>query len=494
MEFLLANHPLDCPICDQGGECDLQDISEIYGYEEGRMNEFKRAVEDKNIGPLIKTSMTRCIHCTRCVRFTEQIAGEFTLGQVGRGKINEISTYVESMVTNELSGNVVDLCPVGALNNLPYSFQARPWELKSTYTTDVMDPLGSNIDAHTRGSDLLRILPRVNEEVNEEWISDKTRHAFDGLKKQRLTVPMSRKEDGTFAELTWEEAIKLAAEKLTSVSGDEIQGKIGKFCDIESIQAYKDLMNRLNCENLDVRQNAPYFKADFRNQYLMNSRVTGIDETDLLILVGCNPKLENPVLNARIKKAVTVNGLEVAIIGSAPNAPYNYIHLGNSTETLKRLADGSHPFSERLKEADLPMVMISSLTLERTDSEGIMNSINKLQNDTNLLSTEDQWNGFNILHNDSGRVNALELGITPKELSEASTPKVVYLLGEDEFNHEEIPEDAFVIYQGHTGDEGALYADLILPTSSYLEKQATYVNTDGRPQRTRAALSSPGFS
>jgi NADH dehydrogenase (ubiquinone) Fe-S protein 1 len=226
----------------------------------------------------------------------------------------------------------------------------------------------------------------------------------------------------------------------------------------------------------------------------MNSRVTGIDETDLLILVGCNPKLENPVLNARIKKAVTVNGLEVAIIGSAPNAPYNYIHLGNSTETLKRLADGSHPFSERLKEADLPMVMISSLTLERTDSEGIMNSINKLQNDTNLLSTEDQWNGFNILHNDSGRVNALELGITPKELSEASTPKVVYLLGEDEFNHEEIPEDAFVIYQGHTGDEGALYADLILPTSSYLEKQATYVNTDGRPQRTRAALSSPGFS
>jgi len=203
MEFLLANHPLDCPICDQGGECDLQDISEIYGYEEGRMNEFKRAVEDKNIGPLIKTSMSRCIHCTRCVRFNEQIVGEFTLGQVGRGKINEISTYVEKMVTNELSGNVVDLCPVGALNNLPYSFQARPWELKSTYTTDVMDPLGSNIDAHTRGSDLLRILPRVNEEVNEEWISDKTRHAFDGLKKQRLTVPMSRKDDGSFAELTW---------------------------------------------------------------------------------------------------------------------------------------------------------------------------------------------------------------------------------------------------------------------------------------------------
>lgn len=348
MEFLLANHPLDCPICDQGGECDLQDISVIYGYEEGRMNEYKRAVEDKNIGPLIKTSMTRCIHCTRCVRFTEQVAGEFTLGQVGRGKINEISTYVESMVTNELSGNVVDLCPVGALNNLPYSFQARPWELKSTYTTDVMDPLGSNIDAHTRGSDLLRILPRVNEEVNEEWISDKSRHAFDGLKKQRLTIPMSRKEDGSFAELTWEEALSLAASKLTSCNGDEIQGKIGRFNDIETIMAYKDLLNRLNCENVDVRSNAPYFNADFRNQYLMNSRVSGIDETDLLILVGCNPKSENPVLNARIKKAVMVNGLEVAVIGSAPDLPFNYIHLGNSTDTLKALADGSHPYSEKL--------------------------------------------------------------------------------------------------------------------------------------------------
>jgi len=235
MEFLLANHPLDCPICDQGGECDLQDQSHLYGYDEGRFREYKRAVEDKNIGPLIKTSMTRCIHCTRCVRFTEQIAGEFTLGQVGRGKINEISTYVESMVTNELSGNVVDLCPVGALNNLPYSFKARPWELKSTYTIDVMDPLCSNIDAHTRGMDMLRILPRAHEEVNEEWISDKSRHAFDGLKKQRLTMPMARKDDGSFAELTWEEAMKIAADKLSSVSGNEIQGKIGQHTDLESI-------------------------------------------------------------------------------------------------------------------------------------------------------------------------------------------------------------------------------------------------------------------
>jgi NADH dehydrogenase (ubiquinone) Fe-S protein 1 len=321
----------------------------VYGYTEGRMMEYKRAVEDKKIGPLIKTSMTRCIHCTRCVRFTEQIGGEFSLGQVGRGKINEISTYVQNMVTHELSGNVVDLCPVGALNNLPYSFQARPWELKSNYTIDVMDALGSNIDAQNRGSDMLRILPRVHEEVNEEWISDKSRHAFDGLKKQRLSTPLVRKEDGSFAELTWEEALSTLASKLSEVDGDEIQGMIGEFMDCEGMLAFKDLLNKLNCDNIDVKSNAMHINADFRSQYLMNSRVTGLDETDLLLLVGVNPRQENPVLNARIRKAVQINGLEVALIGSAPNLPYDYIHLGNSPKTLQELADGSHPYSERLQ-------------------------------------------------------------------------------------------------------------------------------------------------
>lgn len=356
-----------------------------------------------------------------------------------------------------------------------------------------MDTLGSNTDLHTRGSDLLRILPRVNEEVNEEWISDKARHAFDGLKKQRLTVPLQRKPDGTFEEMTWEEAMGLAAQKLSSVSGNEIQGKIGQFADLESIQAFKDLLNRFNCDNIDVRSNAPYFNADFRSQYLMNSRITGIDDTDLLVLVGCNPKFENPVFNARIKKAVAVNGLEVVIIGSAPQLPYNYLHLGNSTETLKSLAEGTHPFSARFREADLPMVIVSSLALERSDAPAVMNYINQLQTGSNLVNAEEQWNGFNVLHSDVGRINALELGITSKSSTDVPS-KVVYLLGADNFRHEEIPEDAFVIYQGHTGDEGALYADLILPTSSYLEKQGTYVNTDGRPQQTREALSSPGFS
>lgn len=492
MEFLLANHPLDCPICDQGGECDLQDISSVYGYKEGRYNEYKRAVEDKQLGPLIKTSMTRCIHCTRCVRFTELVAGEFTLGQVTRGKTNEISTYVENVVHNELSGNVVDLCPVGALNNAPYSFQARPWELKSNYTIDVMDPLGSNIDAQTRGSDLLRILPRVNEEVNEEWISDKSRHAFDGLKKQRLNVPMLRKQDGSFAELNWEEAVAEAARVLTNVNGDDIQGIIGQFQDAESIVAFRDLLHRLNCDNLDVKSNAPHMKADFRSQYLMNSKVYGIDETDLLLLVGVNPKTENPVLNARILKAVNVNGLEVASIGPGNNLSYNYRHLGNTAETLRELAEGTHPYSERFAQATLPMVIVGSETLARSDGPAIQNYVNKLAQRSNLLNEEELWNGINILHNEAGRINALELGIVPKKATKKS--KVVFLLGADNFRHEDIPEDAYVIYMGHTGDEGVYYADLILPSASYLEKQATYVNVDGRVQTTRSAIAPPGFA
>jgi len=430
--------------------------------------EYKRAVEDKQLGPLIKTSMTRCIHCTRCVRFTEMIAGEYTLGQVMRGKGNEISTYIEGVVHNELSGNVVDLCPVGALNNAPYSFQARPWELKSNYTIDVMDALGSNIDAQTRGSDLLRVLPRVNEEVNEEWISDKSRHAFDGLKKQRLTIPMSRNADGTFAELTWQEAVQKAASALSGVSSDEIKGVIGQFQDAESMVAFKDLLNRLNCEDIDVRSNAPQFSADFRSQYLMNSRVIGIDETDLLLMVGTNPKLDNPVLNARIKKAVSVNGLEVAVIGPAKNLTYDYRHLGTTAQTLKELAEGTHPFSERFAQAELPMVLVDSATLSRSDGPAIQDYINQLAGRSNLLNKEELWNGINVMHTDANKAAALDLGIVSQRSAKKS--KVVVLLGADNFRHEDIPEDAYVIYMGHTGDEGVYYADLILPTASYLEK------------------------
>jgi NADH dehydrogenase (ubiquinone) Fe-S protein 1 len=345
-----------------------------------------------------------------------------------------------------------------------------------------MDGLGSNIDVHTRGSDTMRILPRINEEVNEEWISDKSRHAFDGLRKQRLHIPLLRAADGTFKELTWEEALATAAQKLSSVNGDDIHGIIGQFNDLESILAFKDLLHRLNSENIDVRRNAPSLKADFRSQYLMNSRIVGIDQTDLLLLVGCNPRVEAPVLNARIRKAVELNGLQVGVIGSAPNLTYNYTHLGNSAATLKDLVDGKHPFlSEKLAKAELPMVLVSVHALERSDGAAIQNYINQLAEKTNIINKKEKWNGINILHTEASRVGALDLGIVPRNDLSSKKPKVVYLLGADNFRFEEIPEDAFVIYQGHIGDEGAYYADLILPGASYLEKNALFVNTDGRP-------------
>ncbi len=465
----------------------------MYGYNQSRYTEYKRAVEDKNIGPLIKTSMTRCIHCTRCVRFTEQIGGEYSLGQVARGNENEISTYVENLVTHELSGNVVDLCPVGALNNLPYSFTARPWELKSNYSVDVFDALASPIDVHTRGSDTMRILPRVHEHINEEWISDKSRHAFDALKKQRLTFPMARRADGTYAELKWDEALSIAARKLGSVRGDEIKGMIGPHVDVETATAFKDLLNRLNCENIDVRQDAALIDSDFRPQYLMNSRVTGIDDTDLLLMVGCNPRSENPVLNARIRKAYMLNGLEVACIGSAPDLSYDFIHLGNSTKILEELADGTHPYSERLSKAELPMLLVSSHIFERSDAEGLHSVINKLSKKYKVINEAESWNGLSVLHNEVSRPGLLDIGIESKR-STSKPSKLVWLQACDDFRNSEIPEDSFVIYQGHIGDEGAYYADLILPGASYLEKQGTFVNLDGRPQQSRAAQAPPGHA
>lgn len=346
VEFILANHPLDCPICDQGGECDLQDIAQVYGYGEGRFNEYKRSVEDKYIGPLIKMIMTRCIHCTRCCRFTEQVGGEMALGTAGRGTFTEISTYIENMVTNELSANAADLCPVGALTHLPYMFTARPWELKTNYSVDVMDGQGSNIEVNTRGAEVLRVLPRVNEDVNEEWISDKTRQAFDGLKKQRLTVPMARKEDGSFAELKWEEAMEVAAKAFEGIEGDQIAGIIGNFVEVESALAFRDLLHRLGSERLEVSSLAPKLKANFRSDYLMNSRITGIEDSDLILLVGCNPREEAPVLNARIRKSVIYNGLDVAVLGFPSDLTYDYDHIGTTPNTLKQIADGTHPFCE----------------------------------------------------------------------------------------------------------------------------------------------------
>jgi NADH dehydrogenase/NADH:ubiquinone oxidoreductase subunit G len=353
----------------------LQDISEVYGYGEGRFNEFKRGVEDKYLGPLIKTVMTRCIHCTRCIRFTEQIAGEHTLGTTGRGTHTEIGTYIEALVTNELSGNAVDLCPVGALTHLPYTFTARPWELKSTYSLDVLDGIGSAIEVNSRGSEVMRILPRVHEEINLEWISDKARHAWDGLKKQRLSFPILRTREGEVKELRWEETMLLLRDQFEKVTGDEIAGIIGRFVDIESICAFRDLLHRLGCESIESSSISPKLNVNLRSEYLFNSTLQGVEESDYILLIGCNPRTEAPVLNARIRPQVDDHGLEVGLIGYGADLNYDYDHIGTSTNTLKEIAEGTHPVAQKLREANLPMIIVSSSVLSRKDGDAVLNNL-----------------------------------------------------------------------------------------------------------------------
>ena len=463
MEFLLANHPLDCPICDQGGECDLQDISVVYGYKKGRFKEYKRAVEDKNLGPLIATVMNRCIHCTRCIRFSEEIMGVFDLGTIGRGRSTEIGTYIEKFVSNELSGNLIDLCPVGALTNGPYAYTSRPWELTSVDTIDLMDGLGSNIQVDARGAEIMRVLPRIHEEINEEWISDKSRFSYDGLKKQRLTVPLKRNKDGTFEELTWQEALETVAKKMNDVQGSEMSAIIGNFADVESIIALKDMLNRLDCDNFEIRSDAPKLNADLRSSYIMNSRISGIEDSDLILLVGVNPKTENPVLNARILKAVK-RGAKVAIIGTSADMGYEYIHLGNTTRSLIDIAEGKHPFAARLNTAKLPMVILGSRALERKDGEGILAAVKTIANNSNVLNEKEGWNGFNILHHEGSRCGALDVGIS-SNTDPNFKPKFVYILGADNIRTEDIPEDAFVVYQGTHGDAELARKDINLTVS-----------------------------
>lgn len=494
MEFLLANHPLDCPICDQGGECDLQDISQVYGYGEGRYMEYKRAVEDKNIGPIVSTSMNRCIHCTRCIRFSEQVAGVLDLGTSGRGKATEIGTYVDRMIDSELSGNLVDLCPVGALTSGPYAFTSRPWELKSVNSVDLMDSLGSAIQYDYRGSEIMRVLPRIHEDINEEWISDKSRHAFDGLKKQRLTVPLKRTAEGSFNEITWEEAIKEVAQKLTNAPGNQISGLVGEFSDVEAIVALKDLLNRLDSETLEFGGKAQNLNSDLRSDYIMNSSIVGIEDSDLLLLVGTNPRFEAPVLNSRIIKATRRGSLKVALVGTPQDLNYEYLHLGNSTRVLQEIASGKHPFAERLSKAKLPMILIGANALERADGQAVYNTIKSFAKNTPVISAQNGWNGLNILHREGSRVGALDIGVSPRRSGNVQTSKVVILLGTDNIKPSDIPKDAFVVYIGTHGDEGAYYADVILPGAAFTEKNGTFVNTEGRTQLTRLVVQPPGLA
>lgn len=502
MEFLLVNHPLDCPICDQGGECDLQDQSMAFGSDRSRFtdNEFlgKRAVEDKNIGPLIKTVMNRCIHCTRCVRFSSEVAGVEDLGTTGRGNSMQIGTYVEKMLLSELSGNVIDLCPVGALTSKPYAFMARPWETRKTESVDVLDSVGSNIVVTHRTGEVLRIMPRMNEDVNEEWISDKTRFACDGLKRQRLTAPMLKDSSGNLTPVSWEDALVAVAKVLDSTPSDQLAALAGGLADGEALMALKDLMNRLGSETLCTEEIFPLdgTGTDLRSNYLLNTGIAGIEDADLVLLIGTNPRFEAPVFNARLRKCWIHNELNLAMVGPKVDLTYDYEHLGDSTETLRKLADGSHPFSKKLNSAKAPVVIVGSEALQRADGAAVMSLVQQIADTAKTQSgAAADWKVLNVLHRVASQVAALDLGWKAGAADlRSAQPRVLWLLGADAgaITRADLPEDCFVIYQGHHGDAGAAMADCILPGAAYTEKQGTYVNMEGRAQQTFAALTPPG--
>lgn len=498
MEFLLINHPLDCPICDQGGECDLQDQAMAYGYDQGRFAENKRAVKDKYMGPLIKTEMTRCIHCTRCIRFINEIAGVPDLGAVHRGEHMEITTFVEKAIGSELSGNLADVCPVGALLSAPYSYTARPWELRKTESIDVLDAVGSNVRVDTRGAEVMRVLPRTNDNVNEEWISDKTRYAYDGLKRQRLDRPYVRR-DGKLRPASWAEAFQAIAAKVKGLNGNRIAALAGDLVDVEAMVALKDLLGSLGSANLDCRQDGARFDTSSRAGYLFNSGIAGIEQADVILLVGTNPRWEAPLVNARIRKRYLMGGLQVGVIGEKRDLSYPYSHLGDSADLLVQVAEGSHDFAATLKNAKNPMIIVGAGAFRRADGPAIQASARQVAESCGLV--RDDWNGFNVLHLAASRVGGLDVGFLPGEGgrdtaailagAEKGEIDVVYLLGADEIDTDRLGH-AFVIYQGHHGDKGAHRADVVLPGAAYTEKNATYVNTEGRPQLGRLAAFPPG--
>jgi NADH-quinone oxidoreductase subunit G len=498
LEFLLINHPLDCPICDQGGECDLQDLAMAYGMDHSRYHEAKRAVKDKNFGPLIKTQMTRCIHCSRCIRFATEIAGVEDLGATGRGETMEVGTYVEKTLSSELSGNIIDLCPVGALTSKPFAFAARSWELQKTESIDVMDAVGSNIRVDSRGSEVMRVLPRLHEDVNEEWIADKSRFACDGLKRQRLDTPYVR-EQGKLRPATWAEALQTIAKRLSGVAGERIAAIAGDLADCESLQALKDLTAGLMSPHIDCRQDGAKLEAGVRAGYLFNTTIAGIEDSDLCLLVGANPRAEAAIVNARLRKRHRAGGFHVAAIGPAVDLTYPVEHLGDGPRTLAEIAGGAHAFSARLRAAKKPMIVLGQGALARRDGATVLGLARKIAESFGMA--RDDWRGFNVLHTAARRVGGLDLGLVPGaggrdvagilEGAEAGEIEAVYLLGADEIDTSRLKR-AFVVYQGHHGDRGAEAASVILPGAAYTEKNATYVNTEGRVQRAKLAVFPPG--
>jgi NADH-quinone oxidoreductase subunit G len=498
LELLLINHPLDCPICDQGGECDLQDLTLFYGPDHSRFKENKRSVTEKPLGPLISTHMTRCIHCTRCIRFLDEVAGVAELGMVHRGEHEEISTWLERALHSELQGNIIDICPVGALNSRPYEYRARSWELRKTESIDVMDAVGCNIRIDARPPEVMRIVPRLHEDINEEWISDKTRFSYDGLKKRRLDVPMV-KQDGKLQPATWREALGAIAARLDGVPGERVAAIVGDLADCEAMVVLKDLMARLESPHLDCRQDGARLSAEPRCSYLFNTTIAGIEAADLCLLIGTNPRFEASLVNARLRKRWRQGGLRIGRIGPPADLTYPVAELGAGPPTLAELAEGSHAFGQQLEAAEHPMLILGQGALARADGAAILATARELAERYNLV--REDWNGFNVLHTAAARVGGLDLGLVPgkggkdvagilKGVGKGEI-EVLFLLGADEIDPAWLG-DAFVVYQGHHGDRGARRADVILPGAAYTEKNATYVNTEGRPQRARLAVFPPG--
>ncbi|MDE1159014.1 MAG: NADH-quinone oxidoreductase subunit NuoG [Neorhizobium sp.] len=494
MEFLLINHPLDCPICDQGGECDLQDQAMAFGIAGSRYTENKRAVEDKYIGPLVKTVMNRCIHCTRCVRFTTEVGGISELGLIGRGEDAEITTYLERAMTSELQGNVVDLCPVGALTSRPFAFTARPWELGKTESIDVMDAVGSAIRVDTRGREVMRIMPRVNEQVNEEWISDKTRFIWDGLKTQRLDRPYVRR-DGRLQPASWGEAFAAIRTAVTVTPGNKIGAIAGDLASVEEMYALKELIRSLGSENLDCRQDGTALDPSLgRASYLFNPTIEGIEQAGALLLIGANPRFEAAVLNARIRKRFRRGNFPIGVIGEQTEMRYAYDYLGAGPDTLADIASGANSFVEKLRGAKNPMIIVGQGALARPDGAAILSAAAQLAGSVGALTAE--WNGFGVLHTAASRVGGLDLGFVPGAnglgaSDMLSAMDVVFLLGADELDFSK-KTAKFTVYIGSHGDQGAHHADVILPAATYTEKSGIWVNTEGRVQMGNRAGFAPG--
>ena len=493
MEFLLANHPLDCPVCDQGGECDLQDQSMFYGIDKSRFKENKRAVPDKNMGPLIKTQMTRCIHCTRCIRFATEIAGVPELGAVGRGEDMQITTYLEKSIQSELSGNVIDLCPVGALTSKPYVFEARPWELKKTETIDVMDAVGSNIRVDTYDWEVKRVLPIINEDINEEWISDKTRYACDGLSNQRLDTPYV-KYNNKFEKASWDEVYKIIKSKIENTSKDKICGFVGDLTNMETTFIFKEFFDRtINTNKYESRSSKNFIDCSVRENYIFNSTINGIEESDFIMLIGTNPRFEATMLNARIRKAYLNNNTKIISLNDVGDLTYPYQGLNGKTETIKNIIEDKNEISNYIKDSKKPLIILGESFLRVKAANYLFHSLKKFLSENNKLT--DDWKPLNILSTNASSVGSFDLGLIDESnnvLDDLMKNKfeIVYLVGQD--NLDFTKKDEFIIYQGSHGDKGAEIADIILPGGAYTEQSAHYTNLEGKIQKAFKASYPPG--